>query len=737
MPIRIRPFRAPLARNRDDPMMPTPAPRHPRFRPMAWLFALTFPGSFLPAADFPVAAPTEAALFAAIVASRAAPGPHRILLPPGTIRLSQPIILTREDDGLTLMAADPIAPSWISGATLLDPAAWTRLPGEQRPVWQTTLPVDWPAPRALFAEGRSLTRARSRGYVQLATPPETMPYAIRRAIDGRHLYLPPEAIDAIPDLASAEIRVIAKFPWTQHLLPVTRLDREHGLVWSGVPALYPLTPPAFGRFPQGSLWVENVPSVLDAPGEWCFDSATRQLSLWMPDSAPPGGRVAVPRLTELLSIAGEINASDLEDHPARGITLSRLGFTEANAYAWEADKTGWGLQHDWEMYDRPTAMVRLRATEGCRIDQCRFVHSGAAGLRIDLHGRRNVVTRSEFTELGGVGILLAGYGMGYKDVNRENEISDNTLRHIGRIWWHSPAIFVWQSGGNRIVRNRIHHTPYTGIVVSGRTQLSVSGDKESSRTARWEEVTFHLETRGRTWHDREELMHGRHNEIAHNDIHHVMETLGDGNAIYISGTGAGNRVHHNFIHDIAGPNMNAAIRCDDDQHEVTISHNVIARVTGEGILWKGRCDIINNLIFALRSATGDGVPAGHQRGYLVLSGDPVDGSIVRRNLFVSVEPRYPILFEYDRPWQKQGRPMPPSQLSACQSDHNLYWNPSNPAWADAFLATQRGRGIEQHSVFADPRLRDPKGNDFTFPADSPAAALGIEPIDVSAAGPAR
>ncbi|MCB1091322.1 MAG: right-handed parallel beta-helix repeat-containing protein, partial [Verrucomicrobiae bacterium] len=607
--------------------------------------------------------------------------------------------------------------------------------GEARPIWAASIPEDWPEPRSLFADGKPLQRARSRGYLPLSVPPDDMPYAFRRAIDGRHLYLPREAIEAIPDFTGAEMRVIPKFPCTMCLLPMTEVDREHGLVRSAVPGLYPMTPPAFGQFPGGTLWIENLPSVLDEPGEWCFDPATRRLSLWMPDGGEPGDRVSAPRLTELLRIEGEVDNGDLKDKPVRGITIRGVGFTGGNAYAWEENKTGWGLQHDWEMYDRPTAMVRLRAAEDCRIERCRFVRSGAAGLRLDLHCQRNVVTGCEFSELGGVGVLLAGYGMGYKDVNRDNEVSRNAIHHIGQQWWHSPAIFVWQSGYNRIVHNVIHHTPYTGIVVSGRTQLSVSGDKESSKTARWDEVTFHLESRGRSWRDREELMHGRHNEVAWNDLHHVMEVMGDGNAIYVSGTGEGNRIHHNFIHDVAGPNMNAAIRCDDDQHEVTVSHNVIARVNGEGLIWKGRCDIVNNVIFALRSRTDAGGRTEHQRGFFVLSGEPVTGSVVKHNILVSVDPRYPILFENDSPWKRQGRSMPPVTLASAESDRNLYWNPGNPNWAGAFFQVQRSRGAEINSLFADPLLRDPKGNDFSFPESSPAAALGIEPIDLSGVGP--
>lgn len=688
------------------------------------------------AGEIRVTEASEAALREALSQARAVGEPGQgILLPPGMIRLSQPIVLTREDEGLVLASADPETPAWISGATPMVAARWQRIPDAIAPLWAVTIPEGWPVVRTLFWQGRPLARARSEGFELMSEPPDSMPFRFRRAIDGRHAYLPPEIRERIADFGGAELRAVPRFPWTMFLLPIESLDAEHGLVRSKVPGIYPLTPPAFGKFPGGSAWIENVLSVLDEPGEWIFEEDSRRLVLWPPDGQPPGNRVSVPRLTELIRVEGEIDETDLQDRPVRGVKLRDLVFAHANAYAWEKEKTGWGLQHDWEMYDRATAMVRFRGTEGCGIEGCRFVNSGAAGLRIDLHGQENVVSHCEFTHLGGVGVLLAGYGMGYKDVNRNNEISDNRFSHLGEHWWHSPAIFAWQSGDNRILHNRITDLPYSGIVISTRTQLSVSGDKESSRTARWDEVMFHLESRGRHWSDREPLLHGRRNEVAWNDFSQVMNVLADGNAIYVSGTGAGNLLHHNFIHDITGPNMNAAIRCDDDQNEVTIERNVIARVVGEGLIWKGRCDVRNNVIFALRSRTRGGARTQHARGFLVLSGAPVTGSVVERNIFFGTEPRYPILFESPKPWQKHGKPQPPVRLSQSRSDHNLFWNPANPVWADDFFEVQRAQGIEESSVFADPEFVNPKGNDFGFGPDSPAAALGIEAIDLSRVGP--
>ena len=80
------------------------------------------------------------------------------------------------------------------------------------------------------------------------------------------------------------------------------------------------------------------------------------------------------------------------------------------------------------------------------------------------------------------------------------------------------------------------------------------------------------------WTARERYMHGRKNVVAWNDIHDVMETMGDGNAIYISGTGKENRIYQNYIHDIDGDGTASGIRCDNDQYETILDGNVLYKI---------------------------------------------------------------------------------------------------------------------------------------------------------------
>jgi hypothetical protein len=65
-----------------------------------------------------------------------------------------------------------------------------------------------------------------------------------------------------------------------NILPTTEVDRATGLVRTEVPATYPLGPPNFANFPDGTVWIENVLEALDEPGEWILDANARKLYLW-------------------------------------------------------------------------------------------------------------------------------------------------------------------------------------------------------------------------------------------------------------------------------------------------------------------------------------------------------------------------------------------------------------------------------------------------------------------------
>jgi hypothetical protein len=644
-----------------------------------------------------------------------------VLIRGGIYRLQETIVFSLQDSAppqrtITYAAYPNERPVFSSAQSI---SGWRRpdvlppeLPAAARDqVWVAD--VSGRAPFYTLYDGdRQLPRARGPGF----SPQNTTP---RGSQDYQTVEFPPGAVRLGSDPQGVELRIVPSHFWIMNLLPIAAVDQQTRTLKTAQPGTYPLG--RNGMTDRANAWIENALCVLDQPGQWVLDTANSLLYLW-PVDGQPGPQLAAAALTELIRVEGRIDYDGPQDTPVQGLVFRGLTFTQGDRYPWHG-RTGWGLQHDWECFDRPTALLRFRGAQGCAVEDCEFQQSGHSGIRLDLHCQRIRIVGNHLHHLGGVGVLLAGYGPGTKDVNRENEVVNNYIHHIGQQYWGSGGIFAWQSGHNRIAHNHIAHVPYTAILATGRISRTDPGPGECSRTIRWHELPESF--RQGTWQQREPYLHARENVIEYNEIHNAMEVLGDGNCIYISGAGGDNLVRYNYCHDCTGRYMNAVIRCDDDQHGTTIHGNICCRTGGygEGVISKGDNDITNNIVADLR-------PVDRHRGYIVFPYGSITGSTIQRNILYSCRPEQ-ILYHHSVP---SGRHGAPPTLDDTQTDHNVYWCTADDQWASKHLQAQHKQGNETHSVQADPLFVDVSADDFRFQAGSPAPALGIQPLDAALAG---
>lgn len=567
--------------------------------------------------------------------------------------------------------------------------------------------------RTLFDGGRMLPRARSKGFRQTnRTPRGTKD-------DARTVQFPPGAVRRYADPAAAELRIIPCFFWIMNLLPIESIDPQTRTLRTKVPGTYPLG--RNGMTDRPTAWIENVLEELDEPGEWVLDAKAGRLYLW-PTGDRPGADIVAPHLTELVRVEGKIDYDGPADTPAGGLAFRGLTFAHGDRVAFHG-RTGWGLQHDWELFDKPTALLRFRGAERCAVEGCEFRSSGHTAVRLDLHAQEIRVVGNHIHHIGGAGVLLAGYGPGTKNVNKRNVVANNHIHHVGLQYWASAAVFAWQSGENRITHNLIHHIPYTAILSTGRISRARPGPGECSRTVRRHEVPQAYRTW--PWAKREPYLHARKNLIAFNDIHNAMQVLGDGNCIYVSGSGGGTVVRGNYCHDCLGKYMNAVIRCDDDQHATLIERNICARTAGhgEGFISKGDNDILNNVVADLR-------PNHRHRGYIVFPYGDITGSRIEGNILYSRRKGQTLYFLGRGSKRRRQAP----DLKTAQIDRNVYWCTAEANWARRHLAAARKLGLETRSLAADPMLVDPDRGDFRLGEGSPARTLGIASLDAGAAG---
>ncbi|MBU2950883.1 right-handed parallel beta-helix repeat-containing protein [Tamlana agarivorans] len=589
-------------------------------------------------------------------------------------------------------------------------------------VWVADIPEGMDTFYTLYDTNERLNRARSEGFVPTQEG------------DKRTVYFPEGKLKNWDNLKDVELQVRPSRAWAINMLPLDSVDEENKMAKTAVSATYQIGPLAHWVHTKdgNSAWIENTIDALDEPGEWVVNSSTRKIYLWPKyvnaNGAPIG--ILVPTINELIRVEGMIDYDGAIDKPVYGIAFNGITFSHADRRAWtdDADQLGWGMQHDWDMFDKPTAMLRFRGAENCIVTNCTFTNSGGSGVRFDLYAQRNRVENCEFAHLGEAGILLAGYGPGTKDVNHHNSIVNNNIHHFSEITWHSPGIWAWQSGYNHITNNFLHNSGYAAVLITNRVEPDRKLNGEGGRTIRHHEISKEIIANTKedyaSWKAREKYNHSRHNVVEYNEITHAVELLSDGNCIYVSGAGTGNIVRYNYLHDNLEHSMPAPIRCDDDQHETLIYGNVLYNnyAVSAGIASKGVNDIINNFIVAPRV-----VP---KSGYLSYEWVPVAGSKVHHNIIVS-HPDGGIA-NNERPRKGQITNLP--NLEDVDIDSNLYFNPSNPHWMDAHFERMRAIGKETSSLFGNPMFIDAQGGNFGFKPESPALKLGIEPLDVSKMG---
>lgn len=584
-------------------------------------------------------------------------------------------------------------------------------------VWVADLPAGVGRFHALYDSEGLLARART----ELFMP--TKDGSAAGAYDGdldplRCMFFPRGKLKAWDNLEDVEVYLRAH-NWTMNLLPLESVDEDAQIAFTKLPGTYPFEPRRVW-WDQRNPWrpsaaVENVLEALDASGEWVVDTKTRKVHLWPRGERPQG--IFAPRLRELIRVEGEVDVDGPVDRPARGLIFRGLTFTCGDRDVWTQDDVG--IQHDWEMVDKPDALVRFRGAERCAVEDCTFTQSGGTAVRLDLHCQHCRVTGCEISHMGQGGIMLIGYGPGAKDVNKHNAIINNHIHHCGEIYTHSHGLVLSQSGGNRVAHNYLHDMPRKAICLTG-ARLSFYRDRTDPRREwgkgiRWREVG-----EPKTWDDVVQFSHTRGNVVEYNEVARCLQKMGDGAAINVSGAGPGNVLRRNYVHDIFSAEdewLAGCFRTDDDQAGTLICENVVARSNTSACEHKGENAFVNNIVVGMDPART--IALGAAWG-------PLLRSRFERNILIGT-----------RADARFYHPLGDLELlGVAEIDHNIYYrvDAAPPAPMGPDLAALRALGHDQNSILADPLLMDWENGDYRLRPDSPAHALGIHSLDVRQAG---
>ena len=519
-----------------------------------------------------------------------------------------------------------------------------------------------------------------------------------------------------PDVGDIDIFIRPKHSWLINLLPLAKVDAATKTATFTVDSTYQVKP-------SNVYHVENAIYYLNKEGEWYFSGKGGRVYLW-PNRPLTQCDIRAPYLQEFIRVEGVEDGT-----PARFINFAGLTFHHGLRDTWRVGDIG--LQHDWEMYDKGNAVLRFRHAEDCTADDCAFTASSGDGVRMDLHCQRIKVSNSLFAYLGGTGILLSGYGAGTKDENHHNTVTNNLLHHIGEIYWHSPGIFIAQSGHNLISHNTIHDLGYNGMVISGIRPHELMLHKPLVNRREWigslrlaecqPYIDLLFKQHAASWRDISmndilPLLHSGENQIEYNDISRVMLRLGDGNAIYLSCMGINNHVVGNYIHEFtSGSNP---IRLDDNSTFTYFANNVCYG-TPKGFGFKASADVRNNFFVHVDDAS---LP-GKDKNKIVF-----DGNILYRVSETSDVKTRPKRAFWKSPLQGGS-----GYVNCLLFDEPI---PAGVKAGDVLMPSVNPAQSKVGLQFGDPMFDQEamKKKIFRFMPGSPCEKLGIKPLDLSSVG---
>lgn len=318
----------------------------------------------------------------------------------------------------------------------------------------------------LFVDGRRATLARSPNaggywFVQKALPLDTEP----AGQTGMEAFAPPaDGLAFVNGLSATDrSRALVKVmqSWTSGRHRLSALAAPAGGI-----RVTPRAPWAFLNFGVDQrFYIENVPSALDAPGEWIWEGSTVR---YIATAADVGKTVKLemPFLERLLIISGnEPGATWVQDLQFQGLTFANTRLLTPDA----------GFA-DRQAGSTISAAVELYAARRIVFDNCTFTRTGGYGLWFVNSVRDSTVSNSQFNDLGagGVKIGITSQSANYANGTGANTVFGNKIIDNGKLIPGAVGIWIGQSFDNVVSNNLIANTTYTGISVGWSWQYGVA-----------------------------------------------------------------------------------------------------------------------------------------------------------------------------------------------------------------------------------------------------------------------
>ena len=435
---------------------------------------------------------------------------------------------------------------------------------------------------------------------------------------------------------------------------------------------------------------------LGAPGQFWFDQPAGVL-YYRPRSLPiEEQEIVVPLTDGLIAFRGAE-----ESVPCRNIRLLNLVLRNSAALENGARPA------------RSSGAVQMKNAERIELRFCHIHNVAGHGVHLAGWAQQCTVYGCHIHDVGDTGIQIAGTGARVVMTCKGNRIENNHVHDTGRDVGHGAGIQISFAGENRVVHNRIHHAPRYAISLKGPVPgLIVHTDVEGVRITPDNLYDYHFT---------------RDNVISHNEMFRVNLDTQDTGVYESWGTGLGNRLTHNWVHDSdIAFSFGFGIYLDDASSGYTVEGNLVHRLQRNGagemanpVYIKGiRNRFVNNFVVNNRSARA-------AFGTHAYATEPCRWLSFSRNIMHQSGAVGIGFVNWD--WER---------MTDC--DHNLFGpDTAYYDWLDPNMGNRLDRWnarmrtiYDLHSVNAEPGFMDEAGEDYRLRYDAPARTIGIVDIDL-------
>ncbi len=349
----------------------------------------------------------------------------------GRYYLSQPLNFSLMDSGLPgreiLWQGEPGAQATISAGL---PVTCRK---RNATFWDCPL-TKLPASKAYFDTGRIKGNAPifalfvNDQKLQLARWPNQDWAHIKEPVDQNTQFSVMETLPALnSDIKAAQVHIFASNDWFDQYIGIDSVDKSTNTIKLSAATTYAL---ASGR----RFYIQNLPSLLDAPGEWLYDEATNKISF----IAPTGTIPAVAMLSSLPNILIADGVSNL--------TFKNISFQHSTGTA-----------------------ITVKNSNNVVLDDLNVNRIGGKGVEI-INGQNVQLVNSKIHHTGAHGVIVSGGDRNTLQASG-HVIHNNQIHHI------STVILTYSSGieingvGVTVTHNLLEHGAGTAILLTGNNHL--------------------------------------------------------------------------------------------------------------------------------------------------------------------------------------------------------------------------------------------------------------------------